>query len=440
MIDFASILEEKAASAEITGASFAYWDGDQLHTAVAGQRNSVTGDPITLDTLMHIGSITKVLNTTLFMQLVDDGLIQLDDPVTKYLPGLKLATAGALEKITCRMLVNHTNGIDFDAPPYNPHDEERIVDAIDRCASMTNAFSPGEATSYSNIGTVIAGHLTQTVRGKGWYELMQEKIFEPLGLTHSLADVSLVPRFRVSIGDQVTPDGKLVQSARPFLPLSFAPAGATVMMTASNLVTFARALLNGGEGVNGVRILSKQSAALMAKATAKFASPANQIGLGWMILPGGVLWHGGGGPGVFSELYAHPGSGRAFAVLMNCSRGRVFESTIIDPILSSWGAATPPAQPQPAPEDLTPYEGVYQNSLFGLRVYGEKGRLFLRSSLRVAIYETDMSDQPASELIHLGEGRFKSASMGEIGFVNPDAGGRMQGVGVGYRVLMRCAE
>src|SRR5690606_29891853 len=122
--------------------------------------------------------------------------------------------------------------------------------AIEDCATMPQIHPPGEATAYSNIGTVIAGYIAQTIRGEGWYSLVKSRIFEPLGLRHSLADITEVPRFRVSVGDQVDARGKLVQSARPFLPLSFGPAGATVMMTATDLVTFARALINGGVGVN----------------------------------------------------------------------------------------------------------------------------------------------------------------------------------------------
>src|SRR5882757_3151632 len=145
--DFAAIIAGITGSGEVTGASFAYWDGDRMHRAVGGLRNSVTGDPVTLDTLMHIGSITKVLNATLFMQLVDDGLLDLDDPVAKHLPELRLGDPGALAKITCRMLVNHTNGIDYDCPAYRDFDEQRIDNAIEDCASLSQIHPPGEATA-----------------------------------------------------------------------------------------------------------------------------------------------------------------------------------------------------------------------------------------------------------------------------------------------------
>src|SRR5437879_9156706 len=96
---------------KITGASLAYWDGAELHLATTGLRNSVTGDPVTTDTLMHIGSIMKVFNAVLFMQLVDDGFVELDDLVIKHLPQFQLKDRDALSKLTCRMLLNHTSGI-----------------------------------------------------------------------------------------------------------------------------------------------------------------------------------------------------------------------------------------------------------------------------------------------------------------------------------------
>lgn len=443
--DISRVIAEATESGEITGASFAYWDGDRMHKVVGGKRNSVTGDPVTLDTLMHIGSITKVLNAVLFMQLVDDGLISLDDPVTKHLPELELGEPDALPRITCRMLVNHTNGIDYDAPQYHPFDEERIEDAVRRCAGKRQLHAPGEATSYSNIGTVIAGYMVQKLRGEGWYDLVKTRIFEPLGLQHALADITLIPRFRVSVGDQVNVEGKLVQSERPFLPHSFGPAGATVMMTAEDLVNFARALLNGGQGVNGVRILSEESARLMRTPTAKFGAPTHEVGLGWIVMPSGVLTHGGGGPGVASELYAHPESGRAFALLTNCAKMGPFQPAVYGAILESWGAApvTPAAVPNPA--DLTPYEGTYENSLIRLEIFAEGQRLLARMSFKVSIYETLDAPQPAVELFRIGDRLFKGAGLmgyaGEtqLGFINPGADGRMQGIATGYRVFMRAS-
>ncbi len=442
-IDFAGVIADITESGEVTGAAFAYWDGAHMHEVVGGLRNSVTGDPVTLDTLMHIGSITKVLNATLFMQLVDDGLVDLDDPVAKHLPDLRLGDPDALARITCRMLINHTNGIDYDCPEYRDFDEQRIENAIADCASMPQIHSPGDATAYSNIGTVIAGYIAQKLRGEGWYSLIKSRIFEPLDLKHSLADITEVPRFRVSVGDQVDAGGKLVQSSRPFLPLSFAAAGATVMMTAADLVTFARALIVGGVGVNGVRILSAASASLMATETTRFLSPRTwHVGLGWMILPGDVLFHGGGGPGVSSVLYAHPESGRAFALLTNCSKNGVFDPRLVDPILESWGAPVDLLAPIEGAFDSAAYEGSFENQIYRFDIFRDGDRLSARMAARVDFYETDNASAPVFELERVGDHLFRMSLNGTaipypLAFVNPDAQGKMQRLGAMARIFNR---
>ncbi|MDY0747622.1 serine hydrolase domain-containing protein [Paucibacter sp. R3-3] len=442
-IDYAKVIAEVTGSGEVTGASFAYWDGERMHQAVGGLRNSVTGDPVTPDTLMHIGSITKVLNAALFLQLVDDGLIGLDDPVTKHLPELRLGDPEALARITCRMLINHTSGIDYDCPPYRGFDEQRVVDAIADCADMTQLHPPGEATAYSNIGTVIAGYIAQKLRGEDWYGLVKSRLFEPLALRHSLVDITELPRFRVSVGDQVGADGKLVQSERPFLPLSFAPAGATTMMTPSDLLSFTRALINGGVGANGARVLSAQSAALMATETTRFISPpAWRVGLGWMMLAGGVVFHGGGGPGVSSLLYAHPESGRAFALLTNCSKLGVFDTRLVEPILESWGAATTPLTPMDRPFDASFYEGSFENQIYRFEVRVEDGHLLARMLTKQDIYETDSAQARIFQLTRVGDHLFTMSLNGTalpfpLAFVKPDVTGKMQQLGALARIFNR---
>ncbi|MEZ4587098.1 MAG: serine hydrolase domain-containing protein [Gemmatimonadales bacterium] len=317
-------LDAARAAAGVTGASLAVWDGAALTTAVAGMRNSVTGDPITEDTVMHIGSITKIFNAVLVMQLVDDGLIALEDPVVKHLPDFELRDRAARDRITCGMLLNHTSGIDGIFIPDHGPDRERIEDAMPRIAGLEQLHAPGGGPSYNNAAVVVAGYLAQRVRGDSWYTLVKERIYEPLGMRHALADLTDLPRFRASVGDLTDPaTGAMIQTTRPFLPLSFAPAGATLIMTASDLVTFGRAMMRGGVGPNGGRILSRDSAERMMRPTVRMILPTDQQwGLGWMLMPDGLVHHGGGGPGVSSLLYAHPASGRVLALLTNCGTAR----------------------------------------------------------------------------------------------------------------------
>ncbi|WP_129781791.1 serine hydrolase domain-containing protein [Peristeroidobacter soli] len=444
--NYAQRLEAARVATGITGASFAYWDGRALHTAVSGLRNSVTRDPVTVDTVMHVGSITKVMNAALMMQLVDDGVIALADPVLKHLPELRLRDMQALQRITCGMLVNHTSGIDGEwLPEYGP-DRERIVDAVKRCADLGQLYAPGEATSYCNLATVIAGHMTERLRGKSWYTLMKTRIYEPLGMHHALVDPLEVPRFRASIGDLTdVATGKFVQTTRPFLAPSFAPAGSTQMTTAADLVMFARAMINGGVGVNGTRILADASSKRMMEPTAEFVAIGTsvlKVGLGWMISAGGVLGHGGGGPGVRSQLYAHPASGRALALLTNCDKGEALKSAFLDPILESWtGIKHSRPHRLKGQVDPRPYQGTYENNADRYIVTAREGGLALRTADKLSTFDNSNQQRPAAALYPVGndtfEGMTATGSELAIRFVRPDVRGQMRFLASGDRLLAR---
>jgi CubicO group peptidase (beta-lactamase class C family) len=438
-VDYARQLEAARSAAGVTGASFAYWDGKQLHTAVSGSRNSRTGDPVTADTVMHVGSVTKIMNTVLLMQLVDEGKIALEDPVLKHLPALQLRDMKALERMTCQMLVNHTSGIGGEWMPDHGADRERIEDAIGRFANVEQLHPPGEGPSYSNFATVIAGYLVQTLRGESWYALVKSRIYEPLDMRHSLVDLTDLPFFRCSVGDLLDPaTGKMVQTSRPFLAPSLAPAGATQMTSATDLVIFGRATINGGVGPNGARILSAESAARMARPTAQWWHPSDWYwGLGWIIMPGGVLYHAGGGPGVHAVLYAHPESGRVVSLLMNSHGGERVVAEFLDPILESW-SGLPKSMPQPQGLlDPKPYVGTYEGNLTRFDVMPRPDGLALRIVRKVLVTDQQAMDldAPAIPLTALGNDVFKvMESEGipaglrnyELRFVQPDSQGRMR--------------
>jgi CubicO group peptidase (beta-lactamase class C family) len=440
-------LESARESHGVTGASLAYWDGEHLHTAAAGKRNSVTGDPVTTDTVMHIGSIAKILNAVLMMQLVDEGQLRLEDPVIAHLPELRLRDMEALAKITCEMLLNHTSGINCDILPDNGPDNERIVDAIARCADLGQLHQPGGGPSYCNIATVIAGYLVQKLRGASWYSLVEDRLYAPLGLERSLSSVADVPRFRVGVGDVTDPGtGRLVQARHPFYAQSFAPCGTTLMMSASDLVTFARCLLNGGMGVNGERILSADSAMRMRMPTAKMVQPAGwSWGLSWMLMPGGLLSHSGGGPGICSSLYAHPETGRALVLLTNCDRWEALKPSVIAPILRTWTPEIDCQVERDVPiADIELYAGVYENQMLSIEVLSHDGGLQLRTRFKMRAHELEsLTSYPAVPLHPLGDDTFVATQWlpgmpaTHFQFVDRDSTGHTQNLGFMYRLMSR---
>src|SRR5262245_4083157 len=104
--DLHTLLEDRLVRHHVPGASAAVFHRGQLIAAAAGVLNVNTGVEVTSDTVMHIGSIAKVFTATLIMQLVDEGHLELDERVVRYLPDFRLKDDEALDRITVQMLLN----------------------------------------------------------------------------------------------------------------------------------------------------------------------------------------------------------------------------------------------------------------------------------------------------------------------------------------------
>jgi CubicO group peptidase (beta-lactamase class C family) len=455
-------LEEGLARHHVAGASLALLHNGEVTTAAAGVTNVNTRVELTADTAMHIGSITKLFTATLVMQLVDEGRVGLDDPVVRHLPDLELKSRVALERITVRMLLDHTSGIDGEMLPDHGHDEETLEKAIARFRNFGQRHPPGREFSYSNAGMVLAGYLAQKVAATSWYRLVRERVFEPLQMEHSATLPQEALLHRASVGHHFdTASGKLIRVSNAFLPLSYAPAGTTLMTSARNLVEFARAHMNGGVGSNGSRILSTCSAEAMQRLSVnnhgKGYTYGLDMGLGWMIADDGLIHHAGGGPGTASVLYAYPKQQWAVALLTNTGQGLNLINELMEPWLKERGTAKPLGMidirlpSQSVEVQSARYVGTYEELVLRFRVLTTSRGLAVCRQARFASNDYDaMAETPPEHLIPLGDDQFLSQpdpQQGELpdayrifAFRNTGADGRMQHLGWGGRLYPRVAS
>jgi len=147
--------------------------------------------PVKPETIFQSGSVGKQFTATAVMMLVEDGKISLDDKISKYFTD---APAG-WQNITVRHLLTHTSGTtdyprDFDFR--RDYTEEEL---LKRAQAIPLAFQPGEKWSYSNLGYVVLGILIHKVSGKFYGDFLQERIFQPLGMTtaHIISEADIVP-------------------------------------------------------------------------------------------------------------------------------------------------------------------------------------------------------------------------------------------------------
>jgi CubicO group peptidase (beta-lactamase class C family) len=185
-LDLREQVAEYCESSKVPGyLAGACHDGHQSLVA-HGVANVVTGAPTRDDTGFLIGSITKVLTTTLVLQQVERGAIDLAERVITYLPEFKLTSPGAAERIRVRNLLSHTNGIDADLFFPDARVRGALKAYLDQlglhCGTL---FGPDEYVSYSNGGMIVAGRQLEVVTGTSCHDLLERELYAPVGMDHS---------------------------------------------------------------------------------------------------------------------------------------------------------------------------------------------------------------------------------------------------------------
>ncbi|WP_331767489.1 serine hydrolase domain-containing protein [Embleya sp. NBC_00896] len=317
-------LAELAHKAGIPGASIAVRVGDRTVAAAVGVLDTATGYPATTDSLFQIGSITKVWTTTLVMQLVDEGLLDLDAPVRTYLPDFRLVDEDAARQVTARQLLCHTAGFEgelFD--DHGPGDDaiERLVASLATVADQL--FPPGEMFSYCNSGFDLLGRVVEVLTGLTWETAVRERIVVPLGLAHVANNASESIVQRTAIGHLSGPDGTQVKAPVHHMGRAGAPSGGMLATSATDLLEFAAAHVRRGLLPDGTRLLSEASARAMCEPQVEIIGDGvlgRSWGLGWNLYdwPGEpVIGHDGGTIGQSAMLRVVPSRGVSVALLTN---------------------------------------------------------------------------------------------------------------------------
>ena len=162
LTEIQSLLDALARQHKVPGASLGIYAGDEFVEFATGVTNINTNVPVTPNTLFQIGSNTKVYTTTLVMQLVDQGKVDLDAPAKKYVPELKLTDSAAEKAITVRMLLTHLSGIEGDYFDDFGRGDDGLAKYVESFATLGQIYSPGEMWSYCNSGFCLAGLINQS--------------------------------------------------------------------------------------------------------------------------------------------------------------------------------------------------------------------------------------------------------------------------------------
>ncbi|WP_030292596.1 serine hydrolase domain-containing protein [Streptomyces katrae] len=301
-----------------------------------GSRTSVEGHGPDGNVQYRIGSISKTFTAVLVMRLRDEGLLQLEDPLEKYLPGT------AAGEVTVAQLLAHTSGLAAETPG---EWWERTPGALrpglaDVLGEEPFRFQPGRRHHYSNPGYTLLGSLVEAVRGKPWEEVLRAEVLEPLALDRTTAQ----PQAPHAGGWAVHPWAD-VMMPEPLEDLGLMAAAGQLWSTTRDLARFAVFLARGDE-----RVLSAETVREMRTP----ASPPEPgfaelgYGLGVQLTDGGgrrLAGHSGSLPGFVAGLWLSEADDVAAVVLANCTSGLPAATVAAD--LVAIVADAEPRFPQP---------------------------------------------------------------------------------------------
>jgi CubicO group peptidase (beta-lactamase class C family) len=154
------------AEHKVPGAVVAVAADGQVIDLAAGVLSKATGVEATVDSVFQIGSITKVWTATLVVQLVDEGKLDLDAPVRRYVPEFRLADETAAATITIRQLLSHTGGFEGDIFTDTGRGDDAVQRYLETLAEVGQLFGPGERFSYNNAAFCVLGRVVEVLREK----------------------------------------------------------------------------------------------------------------------------------------------------------------------------------------------------------------------------------------------------------------------------------
>jgi D-alanyl-D-alanine carboxypeptidase len=314
-------LESSMQQAGIPGALVGVWSpsaGDWQ--AALGTADLASGAPMRFDDHMRVGSIAKTMTATIVLQLVDEGKLSLDQPVSDFRSDVPGGDA-----ITIRQLLNMTSGLfDYgddpelhralDEHPQQPWTAEQLVEIG---LQHPPYFAPGQGWHYSNTGYALLGLIAEQLTGTPLQQLLQERLFDPLGMSESLYpdfDSSALPApsargYLYGTLADVEAAAQVPRSLRDVTDYSpsFGGAAGAVISTLEDLHRWAPALANG---------TLLQPGTQAERLTWVDLAPGIQYGLG-IQNDDGLLGHNGAIPGFQSYMGYDPDRQLTIVVLTN---------------------------------------------------------------------------------------------------------------------------
>jgi CubicO group peptidase (beta-lactamase class C family)/D-alanyl-D-alanine dipeptidase len=350
-----------------------------------GRADPVRNVPATGQTVYRVGSVSKLFTDLAVMQLVERGRLDLDAPVSRYLPEFEPENPFAVA-ITLRQLMAHRSGLVREPPIGHYFDPAPppLLEVIRSLGRTKLVFEPGTRTKYSNAGIAVVGAVVERVAGQRFSEAIRASLLEPIGMASSSFEPGPALRQRMAAGSMWTYDGQTV--ATPTFLLGTGPAG-NLVSTVTDLGRFLSFLFGDGRCRGGQALVKAETIRSMTQPQLGKKSESPSFGLGFALskLDGHArIGHSGAVYGFACDMQALPDTklGAVVITTVDCAdgiAGHVAESalrlmlaarsTLPLPTLET----TKPVSPGRAHE----LEGHYESGNGVIDLSESSGRLFL---------------------------------------------------------------
>jgi len=310
--------ESLIKAGNLTGLAFGYVNGEESGIICLGTTNSEKKQPVDRQTIFEMGSVTKVFTVLLAQQqLAKDGL-NLETPVSKFLPAGTLAPDIFENGVTCMNLVLHNSGLPHlpsnmnPADQLQPYDDYTAQNLYEFLATHTLEIKPGKRYSYSNLGSGLLGHLMEVHRGKSYFSLLHENILKPLKMLETFIELPETLRSRMAQG--YYHDDKDALTPVPAWKFDALAGCGALKTTPDDFFTFLRANLSPDSLPLGSLLRESHQV--------KFDCGENNLKmcLGWHCFDQNkvrFIWHNGGTYGFSSFIGFSPEKRFGFFILAN---------------------------------------------------------------------------------------------------------------------------
>ncbi len=310
-------MESEAVPAGFSGTVLLARSDTVLYRGAFGPANRDFGVPNRVDTKFNLGSMNKMFTSVAIAQLIEEGHLSFDDPLSDFIDFPDRASA---EQIQIKHLLSHTSGLGsyFNQRFFDSSRARfRTVDQmLDIARDETLQFPPGSRWQYSNTGMLVLGAVIEKVTGQDYFEYIREHVYRPAGMEYSDSYEldRVVPNLAVGY-DPVTEDGVTQYRNNLFTHvIRGGPAGGGYS-TVDDLFAFTQTLQSGG-------LVGEALVRVLLSAKPDLNSPDYGFGFG-VDANIGTAGHSGGFPGISSNLDMFVESGYTAVVLSNISRGAV---------------------------------------------------------------------------------------------------------------------